>query len=56
VHKVLGGPGDDSFSGGTAVDVFDGQAGDDTCIGATAVMDYRARTNPVIVSLYGARL
>lgn len=51
VHKVLGGPGDDSFTGGTTNDVFDGQAGDDTCIGALSQMDYRLRTTPVSVTV-----
>jgi Ca2+-binding RTX toxin-like protein len=49
-HKVFGGPGDDSFTGGGAVDSFDGEAGDDTCIGATAIMSYASRTAGVTVT------
>lgn len=51
VHKVTGGAGDDSFTGGLAADQFDGQAGEDTCIGAVSVMDYRLRTTPLAVSI-----
>lgn len=49
-HTVFGGPGDDSFTGGGAVDTFDGETGDDTCIGTTAIMSYGARTAAVTVS------
>jgi Ca2+-binding RTX toxin-like protein len=51
IHKVLGGPGDDSFTGGLAADLFDGQAGDDTCIGGGSIMDYHLRTTPLNVSI-----
>jgi hypothetical protein len=51
VHKVLGGPGDDAFTGGGAADLFDGEIGDDTCIGATSTMDYSARSAGVTVTL-----
>jgi Ca2+-binding RTX toxin-like protein len=50
-HVVNGGPGDDSFTGsGKAADSFDGDLGDDTCVGVNAVMDYSARTTPLKVT------
>jgi Ca2+-binding RTX toxin-like protein len=54
VHKVFGGPGDDRLTGGAALDVFDGETGDDVCIGAIAAMDYSARSAGVTVTTCGS--
>jgi Ca2+-binding RTX toxin-like protein len=51
VHKVTGGAGDDTFTGGAVADTFDGETGDDSCAGNFSIMDYRARTNPVTVTV-----
>jgi Ca2+-binding RTX toxin-like protein len=51
VHKVFGGPGDDTFTGGLATDIFDGQAGDDTCVGNGSIMDYHLRSTALAVSI-----
>jgi Ca2+-binding RTX toxin-like protein len=50
LHKIKGGKGDDTFTGNGAADVFDGEVGDDSCVGANPIMDYSARTNAVNVS------
>lgn len=50
-HVVYGGAGDDGFMGGAAaLDVFDGQTGDDTCAGDTTAMSYATRTTAVRVT------
>jgi Ca2+-binding RTX toxin-like protein len=51
-HIVLGGPGDDSFTGSAAaLDVFDGQTGDDICSGETTTMTYASRSTSIRVTV-----
>jgi Ca2+-binding RTX toxin-like protein len=50
IHKVLGGPGDDTFNGASLGDSFDGEIGDDTCTG-TSTMDYSGRSAAVTVTV-----
>jgi hypothetical protein len=52
VHRVFGGAGDDTFAGGTVPDTFDGEGGNDTCVGNNVTMSYAARasTGPVTVT------
>jgi hypothetical protein len=54
VHKIKGGRGDDTFNGNGLQDTFDGEGGDDTCISATSIMDYSARTTAITATLCGS--
>ncbi|HEY0706101.1 MAG TPA: calcium-binding protein [Polyangia bacterium] len=51
VHNVSGGDGHDSFTGGGSADVFDGQGGDDVCLGAKVSMSYASRSTNITVTV-----
>jgi Ca2+-binding RTX toxin-like protein len=50
-HLVLGGKGDDTFTGGAGPDVFDGELGDDVCVGANSAMSYSTRSAAMTVTV-----
>lgn len=51
-HVVTGGAGDDIFTGSpVAFDTFDGEAGDDTCVGVNTSITYANRATAVTVTI-----
>jgi hypothetical protein len=51
IHNVSGGAGNDTFTGGGSADLFDGQTGDDTCVGAKVSMTYASRSTAITATI-----